>query len=368
MEKLTFITPTYFRYSLLHAALAGSVLLSGTASASPISDNLTFSGYLETYYSADNNDNGDSRPSFTYSHDRTNQVSINLAMMGINYDDGNTRANISLGAGSYMNANYSAESDTYQHIFEANVGVKLSDNKNLWLDVGLLPSHIGFESAIGQDNWTVTRSILADNSPYFETGARLSYSTPSGNWYFAALVVNGWQRIEPVDGSNNLSFGHQVTYTPNDSVLINSSSFIGSDTEQDLLRVFHNLYGIFKLNEKLSVTLAFDYGREERADGIQGHNNWMSPTLVAQYALRDNVNLAFRLEHYRDDGGVIVQTPEAGEFSVTGLSANVDYQLADKVWWRNEIRYFHNSDTIFVDQDRLRKTDTMFTTALTFSF
>jgi len=368
MTKFTISPLALFRPSLVHAAIASSLLAFGTAQANSISDNLSFSGYLETYYAVDSNDNGDDRPGFTYSHDRTNQFSVNLALVGMHYNDGDMRANIGLGAGSYMNANYAAESDTYQHIFEANVGVKLSNDKNLWLDVGILPSHIGFESAIGQDNWTVTRSVLADNSPYFETGARLSYTTPSGEWYFAAVAVNGWQRIEPVDGSNNLSFGHQITYTPNDAILINSSSFIGSDTEQDLLRVFHNLYGIFKVNEKLSLTLAFDYGREERGDGLQGYNNWMSPTLVAQFAFRDDMNFAFRLEHYRDDGGVIVQTPGTGEFSITGVSANVDYQLTDKVWWRNEIRYFDNSDDIFVDNDRLTNADTMFTTALTFSY
>jgi hypothetical protein len=36
-----------------------------------------------------------------------------------------------------------------------------------------MPSHIGFESVISADCWTLTRSLLAENSPYYETGMRL---------------------------------------------------------------------------------------------------------------------------------------------------------------------------------------------------
>ena len=39
----------------------------------------------------------------------------------------------------------------------ANAGYKLSAKKAWWLDIGVLPSHIGFESAVGKDNWTLTR-------------------------------------------------------------------------------------------------------------------------------------------------------------------------------------------------------------------
>lgn len=59
-----------------------------------------------------------------------------------------------------------------------------------------MPSHIGFESAIGKDCWNLTRSILADNSPYYETGIKLGYTSKNEKLYLAGMYLNGWQRIQ----------------------------------------------------------------------------------------------------------------------------------------------------------------------------
>ena len=52
-----------------------------------------------------------------------------------------SRANIALAVGTYMNANYAAEPGVLKNIYEANAGVKISNNKNIWVDAGILPSH-----------------------------------------------------------------------------------------------------------------------------------------------------------------------------------------------------------------------------------
>jgi hypothetical protein len=82
-----------------------------------------------------------------------------------------------------------------------------------------MPSHIGFESAISKDCFTLTRSILADNSPYFESGAKISYSSDNGKWFVSGLVLNGWQRIQRVNGNSTVAFGHQLTYRPTEKLL-----------------------------------------------------------------------------------------------------------------------------------------------------
>jgi hypothetical protein len=131
-------------------------------------NNLTISGYIEPYYSYDfGNPNDHNRVGFNYSHQRHNEVNINLGYIKAAYQTDNVRANLAMAAGTYMNANYAAEPGVLKNLYEANVGVKISKNKNLWIDAGIMPSHIGFESAVGKDNWTVTRGIYAENSPYF---------------------------------------------------------------------------------------------------------------------------------------------------------------------------------------------------------
>ena len=70
----------------------------------------------------------------------------------------------------------------------------------------------------------------------------------------SGLVLNGWQRIQRVDGNHLPAFGHQLTYKPNSKITLNSSSFVGSDKTDSLrqMRYFHNLYGIFKLMKDLA--------------------------------------------------------------------------------------------------------------------
>lgn len=147
------------------------------------------------------------------------------------------------------------------------MGIKISKSKNLWIDAGILPSHIGFESAISKDCFTLTRSMLAENSlPIMKREPRVSYTTDNGKWFLSGLILNGWQRIQRVDGNSTIAFGHQLTYKPNDKITLNSSSFIGNDKPdvQKQMRYFHNLYGIFQVNNKWALVAGFDIGAEQK--------------------------------------------------------------------------------------------------------
>jgi Putative beta-barrel porin-2, OmpL-like. bbp2 len=176
--------------------LGAALIICGGARAQDTASDakpLTISGYLEVYYSYDfNKPESNTRPGFLYNFNRHNEFNVNLGLIKAAYNSERVRANLALGAGTYMNANYAAEPATLRNIYEANVGVKLTRQKNLWFDIGIMSSHIGFESAIGKDNWTLTRSLVAENTPYFESGAKLSYTTHDGKLLLSALALNGW--------------------------------------------------------------------------------------------------------------------------------------------------------------------------------
>ena len=125
---------------------------------------LNFSAYGELYYSYDfSNPQNHEKSNFLYNHKRHNELNSNLLLLKANYLDKNYRANLGLMTGNYAQYNLSSEPNWAQFIYEANVGIKISKEYNLWLDAGILPSHIGFESAISADCWTLTRSLLAEN-------------------------------------------------------------------------------------------------------------------------------------------------------------------------------------------------------------
>jgi len=334
---------------------------------------LAFGGYVEPYYAYDFNEpNTDgNRPPFFYSYNRHNEVNINLGMLKANYAASKLRANVALATGTYMNANYAAEPGVLKNILDMNAGIKVSDNREIWVDAGVFGSHIGFESAIGKDCRNLTRGILAENSPYYEAGAKITYNTPNGKWLLSGLVLNGWQRIQRVPGNSLPSFGTQVQYKPSSKVLLNSSTFFGTDKPDNArqMRYFHNLYGIFQVNDQWELTAAFDIGFEEKSPDNSDLNTWYSPIVVARYAATPKTAIAARAEFYRDENGVIIATGTPNGFGVVGLSLNVDYAVLPNALWRVEGRFLNSSDDpIFIRDEKLVNNNFFMTTSIAVSF
>jgi hypothetical protein len=332
---------------------------------------LTFSGYIETYYTYDFGAPEDhNRPSFVYSFNRHNEVNVNLGFIKAAYQKDRVRANLALAAGSYMNANYAAEPGVLKNIFEANAGIKISKQSDLWIDAGIFASHIGFESAIGKDCWNLTRGILADNSPYYEAGARVGYNSPNGKWYLSALLLNGWQRIQRVDGNNTPAFGHQVTFKPNASITLNSSSFIGNDKPDSVrqMRYFHNFYGIFQLTSRLGLITGFDIGWEQQSKGSNRMNSWYTPVVILKYGATEKLSISARGEYYSDPNQVIVSTASQTGFKTWGLSTNVDYQFRENILWRIEARGFSGEEDTFTKDSRPASNNIFLATSLAVSF
>lgn len=333
---------------------------------------VTIDGYTEVYYLYNfHQPLTNMQPSFIYNFNRTNEVNLNLGFIKAAYNKDKVRANLALMLGTYAQANLAAEPDVLRHIFEANIGVKLSAKGNLWLDAGIFPSHIGFESAIAKDNYNLSRSLLAENSPYYEAGLKLGYTSKNEKWFLSALLLNGWQRIKRPDGNTTPAFGTQLTYKPSTSVTLNSSSFIGNDKPDSIrqMRYFHNLYGIFQLSKKLSLITGFDIGAQQKSRGSSQMNTWYSPVIIPRYSASDKLTLAARAEYYSDRNGVIISTGTSNGFKTFGYSANVDYAIQKEVLWRIEARSLRSKDNIFETRNNLLvSAHTWLTTSLSLAF
>ncbi|MGV3768100.1 MAG: porin [Chitinophagaceae bacterium] len=330
--------------------LFSACLLSGSALCAQDSTNrLSVSGYVEAYYGYDlNKPASNTKPPFLYSHNRHNEFNINLAFLKASYQTNKVRANLALAAGTYMNANYAAEPGILKNVFEANAGIKLLKNSDLWLDAGIFSSHIGFESAISKDCPTLTRSMLAENSPYYESGAKLSYNTPNGKWLLSALALNGWQRIQRVEGNSLMSFGTQAQFKPNTNTLLNYSTFIGTDQPDHtrLMRYFHNLYAVVTTG-KAGITAGFDIGSQQRSKGSKDFNTWYAPVLITRYALNEQWSIHARGEYYSDKNGVIIGTATPNGFQTFGYSLGMDFSPVPNAMIRLEGRGFTSKDEIF---------------------
>lgn len=327
---------------------------------------IQWSGYLETYFTYQF-DKAKAReiPNFLYNHKRANELNINLAYIKANYDNLKTRANFALMVGTYAQYNLAAEHSLSQHIFEANVGFRLNEKYNVWLDAGVMPSHIGFESAISQDCWALTRSIVAENSPYFESGVKISAANVSRNLNVSFLLLNGWQQIQRPEGMTTPSVGMQLSYKPKDFLTLNYSNFLGSNMPDSLnvFRSYHNFYAIYEPAQRWHFTAGLDVGTDYTP---QQNKTWYTYVLIAKFLLADKHRLTFRYEFFDDAKQVILQNPVNDRVTIDGFSSNYDYWVTPQCCFRIEGKFFSANRIIF-DNNSSNK-NYLLTTSLSVKF
>lgn len=335
-------------FTLLFAGVS-SLVLAQNAGDWDQKPTIHTSGFLDLFYVYDfNQPKRTGRQPFLYNHNRHNEFNINLGLIKLNLEHSKYRANFSLHAGTYGNDNYASEPGLLKSVFEANIGISLNEKNNLWLDAGIMPSHIGFESAISMDNWTLTRSLLAENSPYFLSGAKLTYS-PYEKWEIAGLIINGWQRIQRLEGNSLPSFGTLVKFSPNESTTLNWSAFIGTDDPDQLrrMRYFNNFYGQFQLTDRFGLITGFDFGAQQIQKGSSEYNFWLSPIIIGQFSVSQSWKAAIRVEYYQDQTGIIIQTNTLNGFRTSGISLNLDYSPSPAISCRIEGRFMKSRDAVF---------------------
>jgi len=292
----------------------------------------TYSGYAEGFYSQGRVANAQRKFApyiFTYPDNR--MVDLNHAAVEIKIKSGDLFGIAGIHTGRYVDENYAAEPSGLRPIYSLSVGAELLPE---WtIEGGVFASHIGFESAIGKDGPTLTRALISDNSPYFESGIRVTYSeTPTLS--ITGLILNGWQVMS--DPNSSKAVGTQIQYKLSPDVLINSSSFMGneqSDGAMPKIRYFHDLYSIITVEDRLTLIPAADIGVQE--NGLGGWASWGGAALVAAYRWTPSIRTGARVEFFSDPTGVVV----TGVESVKRASINFDSDLASGLRWRNELSW-----------------------------
>jgi hypothetical protein len=332
------------------------------------SSSVRFSGYAEVYYAYDlSRPSSGVRPDFLYNHKRHNEVNLNLGVIRAEYARENVRAALGLMAGTYVQYNLAAEPSALRNIHEARVGLRLSRTRDVWVDAGILPSHIGFESAIGLDCMTLTRSIVAENSPYYEAGAMVSYK-PNKRLLIAGLLLNGWQRIQREPGNQRPAFGTQLKYDNEEGTVLNWSTFVGSMGADSVgeWRFFNNFYAQVEGANSgmvLGMDLGFQQSRYSGSD-TEEVEGWL--TMVGIYRARVVRQwwMVGRIEYFFDDRAVVTSG-----LTTLGASLGVDLRLNERASWRLEGRFFGAPDAQFRDVNGASsQTNLAITTALCVKF
>jgi Putative beta-barrel porin-2, OmpL-like. bbp2 len=311
---------------------------------------ISVGGYVDTYYGYDfNRPSSGDRPYFVSSA-RHNEFNINLAYIDLKYSSARLRARFVPGAGTYMNSNYAHEPNGLKNLVEATIGVRLFADKQIWLDMGVLGSPYTNESYVSKDHIMYTRSLGAENAPYYLSGLKLTLPlTKKFNAYF--YLLNGWQQI--TDQNSGKSLGTQVEFRPTNNLLINWDTYIGdertSTSPQNRTRYFTDVYLIY-VKQKFTATACAYLGIQNRDDGIQKTaDTWWHFNVCSKYTLRQKISLSGRVEYFNDPHSVMV-TPitSVSGFTCASASLGVNFQIAQNVIARFEGRDFLSDRDVFI--------------------
>jgi hypothetical protein len=301
-------------------------------------DSIHFSGYTEIYFSQDQHNWQDhQRPDFLYSHTSTNHIALNTAVLDFKYSSARVKTQLSLVEGTYANKVTSAEPIGFGALYVGNVSYKLSQRENLWMQAGVFPSHIGLESAIGFSNLSLSRSLAAENSPYYESGLSLQYSSKNNKFFGSLLALNGWQTMTLVPQQSRMSFGSQIQFKPNANITLNHSTYYGevSVFNDSQMRFFQNFYGNIQLKKSWTVQFQTDYGiQETESNGF--NKSWVTGFLGLAYKVSEKLSLVGRGELFQDRSNLVI----AGvNNDLWGYSFNINYlfdeHLLLRAEWRN---------------------------------
>lgn len=332
---------------LLHTLLVCLLLIlfSNTLFAEK-KDSLKISGFAEVYYSSDQHTWAEhTRPDFMYNHTSSRYIALNSAVLNVDYASERLHASIALVEGTYANRITSLEKDGFGSLYTANISFLPFKNKKHEIRAGIFPSHIGLESAIGLNNICLTRSIAAENTPYYESGISFTFHSNDEKFTGSFLVLNGWQNMNMLAQENRPSFGTQFVVKPKKNLLINFSSFAGEVVTDNILRkrAYEDFYIDFKASDRLHLQAQCDFGFQ-RIPYSHYLNSWATATLMAGLKLNEHIGLGGRIEMFNDEKHQII-TSSVSE--LMGFSFNVNYSILPNLLFRAEFRNLQSQNVPF---------------------
>ena len=343
---------------------------------------VTFGAFLDAYIAYDRGRSLDR--GFTTQAARHSEFNVNLAHLDAVLSGPRVHGRLALQAGTSVQVNYAGEprlgntsgGDLSRVLQEAFAGYEL--RPGLWLDAGVFFSNVGMEGWLSRDNTTYTRSLVADYSPYYSSGARMVWQATS-NLALRVDVVNGWQNIS--ENNEGKSVGVRVDRTVGKYTSVSwyalAGNEAGAQAERDVparVRLFNGLGVRSRVLKRLDITAQIDLGRESTPDsaGIsRSARTWHGGMAAVRVELTPRTALAGRVEHYADRHQVVAVTGTALPLRASGGSLGLDMQLSPALTWRTEARVLANRADVFADRAApagLAKRNAVLVTSLALSY
>jgi hypothetical protein len=314
---------------------------------------VSLGAYLDTYYAWDVGRPSNFDRAYTTQPARHAEFNINLAFVEASLAGPRYRARLALQWGTSVQANYAGEPriggisgpSVSQFLQEATVGYQLG--RTLWVDGGIFFAHTGFEGWISRDNLAYSRSLMADFSPYYETGVKLTWAASSAVTA-QVVLVNGWQNIS--NYNTPPAAGVRVDYAVSPRVTLSYDNFVGNVAADSLapqVRFYQDFMAQFNPSSRWQVAAAAAIGVQSRSTTTGGSATWYGASLFAKYHPTPRLGIVARIERYADPNQVIVRTGLPTSFQTNSASLGLDVALAPPLLWRTEVRAFRSRGAVW---------------------
>ncbi len=340
----------------------------------------TFSGYLDSYYSANFN-KPLSRSNLGASNARAFDVKSGEFQLGLVqakavYTNSKSEAVMDLtfgpnaNIGNYGNSFFSTSLAIKQAYFTYNFSNAFS------MTAGQFGTHIGYEVIDAPVNFNYSLSNLFNNGPFYHTGLKATYAF-SGR---ASLMVGVVNNVDGL-GDNNRKKGiiSQLYFAPltDWKVYLNfiNSNEANPETDGKEPSAFYRVFDIttsYQVNEKFLLGVNAAYGAQkgdyQGSGGPIDTETWGGLALYSNVAITDNFGLGARYEYFNNDSGVRGLVNSAGmgthvhSFTLSGNITLADGHILvkpelrldayPKLYGSSELQQFEDADGNFTKSNQ----------------
>ena len=298
---------------------------------------LSFSGYLDSYYSMNFNKplsqsntgySGVARVFDTHS----GQLMLGMVQTMVTYtnDKSEVVADITFGpnanSANYGNAIASTGLSIKQAYFTYNFTDKFSAT------VGQFGTHIGYEVIDAPVNFNYSLSYLFGNGPFYHAGIKGTYAFSDR----ASLMVGFVNNVDGL-GDNNRKKGliSQLYLAPAENWNVYLNMINSNEAQPDASSYDDAFYRVFDIATSYEVTEKFLLGLnaatgkqrgDMQGDGNIGTKSWGGVAGYANLALTNNFGLGARYEYFDNSSGVrMLQTVRGGtNVNAVTLTGNIN--------------------------------------------
>jgi hypothetical protein len=289
---------------------------------------------FETYMGFDL-DNQNSAPAYVYNHHYLKSPRINYALVDWRKSVQNWNFQLGIHDGDYVRRNYSDQPTWAKLISSAQIQFTPRKLNSLKITAGIFPSHIGFETAWIQNNLTLTRSLLAENSPFYESGIHTQYTSKNNKLTLGLLALTGWQQAHLTTPAKKASWGWSSSYQLNPQILLSYNGFWGYQNATGFQpKSYHNFYSTLQ-QEDWKFIVGLDW---EQINNPLQKQHWYSPVFIAARTFNAQWQVSCRIESLIDEYSLVLtdNTRSLQQESTFGFTTT--YFSKSQFQWRLECK------------------------------